>query len=298
MKSATFRSILVPLDGSDSANAALAVALRLAAPDGTVVILHVIDRTAIAAACGEPFGGGAMLASALDGFEDDERAIFASARRAADAAGIRCTTVALDGPPSARIVASARAEGVDAIAMGSHGRRGVARLVLGSTAAAVLDGAELPTFVVDERSAAELAPSFRQIVVAVDGSPASRNAVALALRVAACEGSRIFFVHVAAGGARAPDAAELADALRAASDAGVPCDSAVVHGDPVDAIAITAEAHHADLLVVGAHGRRWRPFPLGSISESLVRTSPVPVLVAPPEVHHGATHGGSARPAR
>ncbi|HZO94167.1 MAG TPA: universal stress protein [Candidatus Baltobacteraceae bacterium] len=279
MARAVFRSLLVPLDGSASADAALRLALRLVAPDGEVLVAHSIDRTAIAVACAEPYG--ASLGPALDAFEADQRAIFATALSTAAAAGVRCATASLDGSPARAVATCARAHGVEAIAMGTHGRRGLARLILGSTAAGVLDAAELPVFVVDEHSAAQVPAAFRSVFVGVDASPASRRAVRFAIDLAAHDGGAVFFANVVQD-AMPADEASLSEACSDARAAGVSADSAVLHGDPVEALLIAAQARKADLIAIGAHGRARRPFRLGSVAEAVARTSMVPVLVTPP----------------
>jgi len=78
--------------------------------------------------------------------------------------------------------------------------------------------------------------------------------------------------------------AAIAQALVARGrDAGVPVSFLVWEGDPGDMIVSAAEAEHADMVVVGSHGRGTvgRLF-LGSVSEHVVRHAPCPVLVVRP----------------
>jgi nucleotide-binding universal stress UspA family protein len=280
MKSPAFASILVPLDGSASADAALRLALRLVAPDGEVVVAHVINRSAVVAECVGPYGGGDP-GPALDALEADEREIFEHAAAQARAAGTRFSTAALDGPTSSAVAALARDRKVEAIAMGTHGRRGLARIMLGSTAAGVLHATALPTFVVHEEGAAAAAAPFSQILVALDASPAARNAARAAVDLAAHDDGRIFLTHVAEG--RDDGGAERAfeDARAYAVSSGVRSDAVTVHGESVDAILVSAETCHARLIAIGARGRDGKLFGIGSLAEAIVRVSPVPVLVVP-----------------
>jgi nucleotide-binding universal stress UspA family protein len=66
-------------------------------------------------------------------------------------------------------------------------------------------------------------------------------------------------------------------------ETGVPVSFLVWEGDPGDQIVAAAEAEHADMVVVGSHGRGTvgRLF-LGSVSEHVVRNAPCPVLVVRP----------------
>lgn len=272
-----FRSILVPVDGSASSDAALRLALRLAAPDGEVLIAHVINRATVVAECIAPYGMGDS-GTALEALEADERDIFARACAQADTAGVRRSIVPLDGPTVPCIAFLARERKVDAIALGTHGRHGLARMVLGNTAAGVLHRTELPTLVVHEESAAAAGRPFGQILVALDASPAAASAARTAVALAARTGGRIFVAHVAENGEDAGPA--MAAARAAASAAGVGSDGAVLSGDPVEALLGCAQTCHADLIALGAH-RRSGLFDMGSVAEAIVRTSPVPVLVMP-----------------
>lgn len=280
METRCFRSILVPLDGSASAEAALRLALRLVGPDGEVVIAHAIDRAKIVAECVSPYGGDPT--PALDALEADERDIFEKAAAEARARKIRFSTVSLDGPPAASIGSLARERKVDAIAMGTHGRSGLARIFLGSTAAGVLHDVEVPTFVLHEQSTVAVDGPFRQIVVGVDASPAARNAARAAVDLAIQDDARVSFVHVVEARDESGDVEEALNEARAyALTAGTPSDNVVLHGDPVDAVLISAEVVHADLIVLGAHDRSLARFGMGSVAEAIVRTSPIPVLVLP-----------------
>ncbi len=281
MTTSAFHSLLVPVDGSASADAALRLALRLAAPDGEVLIAHVINRAKIVAECVDPYGTGGDPTPALEALEGDEREIFKRACAQAGAAGVRCSTIPLDGPTAPCIAALVRERKVDAIAMGTHGRRGMARMVLGNTAAGVLHRTALPTFVVHEENAGSAERPFGRILVALDASPAAASAARTAVALAARDGGRVFFAYVAENGEDAGPA--LSAARAAASAAGVESDAAVLSGDPVEALLVCAQTCHADLIALGAH-RRAGLFDMGSVAEAIVRTSPVPVLVVPAPV--------------
>ncbi len=298
MATSAFASMLVPLDGSASAQGALRLALRLVAPDGEVVLAHVINRAAVVAECVTPYGGDPT--PALGALEADERDIFEQASAQARAAGVRFSTVALDGSPAGCIAALAREKKADAIAMGTHGRRGLARIVLGNTAAGVLHDTELPTFVVHEQNAESAGAPFSEILVACDASPAARGAARAAIDLAARDNAGVFLAHVAERDDDEAQERAFSAAAAYALAAGVAIDRAVLHGEAVEAILVSAEARHAGLIAVGAHGRAAGPFAIGSLAEAIARTSPVPVLVVPasvPSAERPPAHaaGASAR---
>ncbi len=143
--------ILVPLDGSPLAEAALGPAAELARTLGAeLLLLQVLEYPLPAVADGgtymPPWDQDADLAAArqyLEAIADGLRAT-----------GQRVAVLAVAAPPSpvaqavTTIAAVIQDEHVDAIAMGTHGRGGLARLVMGSVATGVLQHATVPVLVV------------------------------------------------------------------------------------------------------------------------------------------------------
>jgi nucleotide-binding universal stress UspA family protein len=273
-----FRRILVPIDGSPSAEAAVGLALHLADGGGSVVFAHAINRAAIIGESVTPYGGDPTVP--LELIEQDEGDLFKrETQRAADV-GIPATTLSLDGVSYDQIARAAREQQVDAIVMGTRGLGGLARLV-GSTAQGVLRLAVVPTIIV--RDGDHLAHGrLRCILAAIDESETSRDAAYLAVNLAARDGGSVVFVHVA----QSPDDHAAAVAVQFAQEfaheRGVHYDTAIVHGHAADAIRISAEVCHADAIAVGTHGRRgFERLVLGSVAEAVIRESTVPVIVVP-----------------
>jgi len=145
--------------------------------------------------------------------------------------------------------------------------------------------------------AAEVHPGrIRTILLASDLSPASASAEDLAFELASRLGSAVLLVSVIdprnlwlpGGGFH-----QRVDQVRTAREAAaqeiverghrehVPIRCLIWEGDPGEAIVEAAVAEAVDLVVVGSHGRRGMDrFVMGSVSEEVVRTSPVPVVVA------------------
>ena len=136
-----YRRALVPLDGSPMAERILPFIVQIAGPlDLEVVLVRVMAPIASHAV-----EGGAYFTL------DDIGARLTEAREylaplAADlrGRGIRAATDARHGEPVTEIVAAAREHGADIVAMTTHGRSGVSRLLFGSVAEAVLRQAEIP----------------------------------------------------------------------------------------------------------------------------------------------------------
>jgi nucleotide-binding universal stress UspA family protein len=176
------RHILVPLDGSQHAAAALPYALTLArATDTYIRLLSVVAA---------PFPhAGFPSATANAG---DRRHIEASTAYLESVAGtmrthgLAVTTVVRHGNPADEILAASEDEECALIAMSTHGRTGLERLRIGSVAHHVARHAEIPTLVVRPRdgAATEGAATITGIIAMLDGSDFAETALAPATRIA------------------------------------------------------------------------------------------------------------------
>ncbi len=142
-----FKHILVPVDGSETSLSAVDKAIGLAkAFDSAVTAIYVIDPY--------PFTGvGADFAYGQDQYlgaakAEANAAVEAVAQRLT-AAGLKADTRIVEAHAVWRGIAdAAEAVGADLVVMGSHGRRGLEKLVLGSVTQSVLTQTQLATLVV------------------------------------------------------------------------------------------------------------------------------------------------------
>jgi nucleotide-binding universal stress UspA family protein len=141
-------------------------------------------------------------------------------------------------------------------------------------------------------------PRVQKVLLATDLSEASTAATEEALELSSRLGANLLVVSVIDPGslllpggrynARVDQVRDRREQVAQAlvergRDAGVPVSFLVWEGDPGDMIVAAAEAEHADMIVVGSHGRgAVGRFFLGSVSEFLVRHAPCPVLVVRP----------------
>lgn len=130
-------SILVPIDDSESSTEALEFALEND-PDARFVVIHVH----------EPVYGETLVGQ--DEAEADADALFEEARSIAEEYGVELETVTDrgKGTPSEAIVEYAENNPVEKIVMGSHGREGASRVLLGSVAENVTRRSPVPVTVV------------------------------------------------------------------------------------------------------------------------------------------------------
>ncbi len=148
-----FRRILVPVDGSPCANRGLRAAIDLAREQkSSVILLHVVDQTVLAQSLGAvdyvPESGVESLVAAL---RETGKKILARAQATLAKSGITATLVlreTMGQPVADAIVAQARKSRADVIVLGTHGRRGLARIVMGSDAEGVVRTSPVPVLLV------------------------------------------------------------------------------------------------------------------------------------------------------
>ena len=142
-----FNHLLVPIDGSPTSELAVEKAIGLAkAFDSKVTAIYVVDPY--------PFTGvGADFAYGQGQYLNAAKAAateaLANARNAMEQAGVRVTTATVEShSPWRGILDAAEAGAADLIVIGSHGRSGIEKLVLGSVAQRVVSHTKLPVLLV------------------------------------------------------------------------------------------------------------------------------------------------------
>ncbi len=139
-----YDDILVPTDGSPAAAAAIDHAVDLAERYGARLhALYVVDATAFASVD----AGSEMVVDALE--QEGEQAVEV-VREQGEAAGLEVQTTIVSGTAYRSIIDYIEAEGVDLVVMGTHGRRGVERFLLGSVTERVVRSADVPVLTVRE----------------------------------------------------------------------------------------------------------------------------------------------------
>jgi nucleotide-binding universal stress UspA family protein len=138
------KKVLVPIDGSPQSDTALEYALEEFA-DEEITVIHVIDPidAGYSAPVGIPGGSEEWYESA----QSESEALFEEAQEVADEYGVTLDPVEELGRPSRTIVEFADENDFDQIVMGSHGRSGVSRILLGSVAETVVRRATIPVTV-------------------------------------------------------------------------------------------------------------------------------------------------------
>jgi nucleotide-binding universal stress UspA family protein len=138
------KRVLVPIDGSEQSDVALDHALKEFSEDD-ITVLHVIDPAD--AGYNVPVGIPGGSEEWYEAAREDARILFDEAQSVADEYGVTLDTATDMGRPAGTIVEYAEDEGFDHIVMGSHGRSGVSRILLGSVAETVVRRATMPVTV-------------------------------------------------------------------------------------------------------------------------------------------------------
>jgi nucleotide-binding universal stress UspA family protein len=287
----TFKKILCPIDFSPGSQQAMRTAVRLANEDGAeLVLFHAWHIPALVLA-GEGFPP--LLGESLA--EDAQRGLDDAAREATQSGAKQVTTKLASGLPWAQIVELLEREPFDLAVIGTHGRTGLSRILLGSVAEKVVRHAPCSVLAVHPHD--EPAP-YTHALCPVDFTPSSRHAIDLATSLVRPGGAGITLLHVleipvAYSGevmitdfARDLDgrAARQLDQWAASARTKVTVSIATKTRIGYAGAQVLSAIDHdrtIDLVVVGSHGRTGvKRALLGSVAEKVVRHARCPVLVA------------------
>jgi nucleotide-binding universal stress UspA family protein len=294
------KHLLVATDLSAIADAALERAISFAARDRARITLVFVEPDYAATPAMTTLESAAILEWTNSTQEQrlaDQHALEERAARCR-AAGIEVDTVLRRGDADDVIPEVAAEVAADLVVVSTHGRTGIRRFLLGSTAEHVVRRS--PVTVLVARGAAR--GEFRRVLVGTDFSPPAEKALRQAIALSA-PGALIDVVHVwhyppgAWGLETLADNTEALEALRSAltqgavergkklldewKGSGRQVRFELLHGPAASALTTRAETQGCDLIAIGTHGYRgFRRFLLGSIAEATVRHAPCSVLVA------------------
>ncbi|MFW5978279.1 MAG: universal stress protein, partial [Halohasta sp.] len=237
--------------------------------------------------------------------EDPKRQFEATATRAVEEVvelarphldGEIATTVQW-GRPFRLITEYAASHDIDLIVMGTHGRSGLRRLVLGSVAEKVLRTTSVPLLLVPPGAAVDgVDVGYQEILLPTDGSQGAEAAVDWGLTLADTYDGTVHTIYsvdtsrfAGEGGMigmydaleRTGEAA--LDTIRQQTrEAGIDVTATLATGPAARVIRSYSEDHDVDLIVMGTHGRSGvERYLIGSVTESVVRHAEVPVCCIP-----------------
>jgi len=293
--------ILCPVDFSDCSRHALEQAIALARQyRASVTAMHVFAVAPVT----EPIVVGAPVvlepARASSSLRDSVTAELRTFVDSTDVAGAVVNLRVAEGDTVEAIARLAHDAGFDLIVVGTHGRSGFERLLLGSVAESVLRKAPCAVLTVPPRANPPASLAFARILCAVDFSAASLHALEYAAALAPAAGADVCALHVVelmtGNGSGMRDeivdpATDYREEFRRAAqerlDAAVPAHvrdnvlprTAVTIGRPHHEIVKIAEEQKFDLIVLGVEPRSAADLLLfGSTTQNVLRRASCPVL--------------------
>lgn len=287
-----FDRMLFPTDGSDVAATTVETVLEIAAThDSTLHILHVADTKHDSVT--------RLGTEVVDVLEREGQQIVATVADQAAERGIDHEADVIQGGVHETITAYATEHDIDVIVMPTGGRDGVTQALLGSVTERVIRTSSTPVLTLPPDSAAVTHP-FRNLLIPTTGRRQTDSVIELGVDLATAYSATFHALSVVDTMSLGIDVyseqhvAELEEQATAAVEhaTGMAEDASVssIQGSVMEGVSVSKEilryieAHDIDLVVVGTHGRSGVDrYLLGSVSEKIVRSSPVPVLVVPLE---------------
>lgn len=289
-----YRQILVPLDGSKTAENVLPYARFLTANLKIPAQLISVVET--------PVSADAEKALYLDSLI--ERAVATSqeylSRVAKTFVGVNVTVTVEKGNPEEIILARAEADQKILIAMATHGRSGMSRWLLGSIAEKIVHEAKNPVFLVRAKDNANTGAraTLNSIIVPLDGSKLAESILPTVIELATAMKLKVVLLQtfslkqiIYSYENYLPDSAELQRVSKSGAtryleskeqqlkSAGLDVLSVVSEGEAAETIIELAKGSPDSLIAMCTHGRSGvRRWILGSITEKVVRHAEDPVL--------------------
>jgi len=289
--------ILVPLDGSEAAEAVLPYVEHIAtATNARVLLFAAVDR---------PRDWGGDTGGDLKGERHEAESYLRRLQaRLASATGNDVEIEVATAAPAEAVLAACEKTQPDLIAMTTHGRSGVARWVLGSVTTKLLHATHTPMLVVRPSAEGKQsdAPALAKILVPLDGSQLSASVLPFAGDLAKPLGATIVLFHSVVEPVLTYPGAEaigfdthvleekesgaqnfLSAAANDLAAGGVKAATIATIGNATDGIVWAAEREGAGLIVMSTHGRSGiGRVVLGSVADAVVRRTSLPVIIVRP----------------
>lgn len=273
-----YDDVLLATDGSETASKGVRQGLEVAAEfDASVHILCV----------GAHADQASGETSVIDAAESAETIVQNAKQKGRDF-DVDVQLVVRTGRPHREILAYAEQQGIDLLVLGTQGRTGLRKLVLGSVATSVIREATRPVLTIS-KNVTNVRSTFHEILIPTSGRPGTAAAITHGIKLSAAYSARVHAVYVVDDtisreqayldmvrefGREATDAV----AVQAAST-GVGTTRQILRGDPATKIQDYTESHSVDLVVMGTESRAGvERLVLGSVAERVLASAPIPVL--------------------
>lgn len=281
-----YNKILVAFDGSEFSRAALVESSNwIKRHGGRIIMVHAVyfdeEEFTIAPEQREKR------------FELGKKVCYQTRETISSEFGIDVESLVCEGEPPDVIVDIAREKKVELVSMGTYGRKGLKRLIMGSVTSKVILHAPCDVMVV-KRPCSECTGEYKSILVPFDGSEFSKKALERACELSKVDSAEITALYVipryeemieflrteSIERAMTEEAERILDRARAiASQKGVTIATTIKEGHAGDRIIEIADTLKNDLIVIGTYG--WRGVSkaiMGSTTERVIMNASCPVL--------------------
>ncbi len=290
-----FKHILVPLDGSTLSEKAIGIATSLARATGAqVTLLHSVSVASFAYAAPLP-ASDELYDQMLDSDVIKATNYLKKIETRLHDCDVKNVEVKVLVGPAAEAIEMVAREGCDLVVMSTHGRTGVARTMWGSIADEVVRDTNIPVLLVSTRhqirEMAGCAPNFQRILVPLDGSELSEQALPVAGALAQVEGAAVLLLSVvpqmvAVGADHVTDNRDakadryLNSVAVCVLPSAVDFDTIETGGEAGEVIIRVAKEQECDLIVMSTHGRGgFTRLRLGSIADEVISHATMPMLL-------------------
>jgi nucleotide-binding universal stress UspA family protein len=281
-----YKTLLVGFDDSQASKAAMFEAANwVKRHGGKVVLVHAVYFDS------EEFGiAPTQLEKRL---QNGEKVCAETKKTIAEEFGIEVKSLLCEGEPPEVILSMAAENKADLIVLGTYGRKGLNRLLMGSVTSQVMVNSPVDVLVI-KKKCSECSGKYRSILVSYDGSDFSKNALARACKLSKVDNAVVSVLYVipryeemvgffrtdAIKKSLLQEARKIIEgAKELASRSGVTVGTEIREGHAADKILETAEGLKNDLIIMGSYG--WRGVNkaiMGSTTERVLINAPCPVL--------------------
>lgn len=287
-----YDSILIPTDGSAGAEAAMRHGLGLAAGfDSELHLLSVVDERTYSSAIADVDSGVRAQRETLE--REATEAVETLEASVAETDVTAHTTIE-HGVPSEAILAYLDREAIDLVSMGTHGRTGLERFLVGSVTERVVRTSDVPVLTVQSEPTGS--GGYDRVLIPTDGSTTATAAIDHGVAIAERFDATVHALSVVNESALQENlAVEFAAEVRTARTEraeravaavaerceahGLDVVTDVGRGTPHRVIREYVDDHGIDVVTMGTEGRTGlERYLLGSVTERVVRTSDAPVL--------------------
>ncbi len=284
-----YDTIVVGYDESESSKAALKEAsLRVKSHDGKLYLVHAVyfDQ--------EEF---VILPSQMEKrFEAGARVCLQAKNELQSQLGLNGSVESFvcEGEPPDVLIDIAQSKKADLIALGTYGRKGLKRLLMGSVTSEVILNAPCDVLVV-KRPCSRCTGNYTSILLPFDGSAFSRKALIRTAELSKTDGARVTILYVipryeemveffrtdSIRNSLSQEAGKVVgEAKKIASEMGIAVQAEVREGYAADEIIKAAEKRESDLIVMGTYG--WKGMSkaiMGSTTNRVIAHANCPILV-------------------